>query len=87
VVICAVKHGIFDVADQVLEKRANNNVDNVADFDVHRIAQRCARMELLKFDAASDVLLGAGLVELVEGVEGELVLVDVLVEIERDVVH
>ena len=87
VVLSSVKYGRLHVANQVLEERTNNDVDDLADLDVDVGLQSCPFVELLEVHAARDVLLSSCLEELVQGREGEVLAVDRLTEVEGHVVH
>lgn len=87
VVVSAIEHWVLDVADQVLKERADDNVDDLANLDVHALLQVGLLVELLKLNCARDVFLSTRLVQLVKGRIREIRLVDILVEVKRHVVH
>ena len=81
-VVISVEDRRLHVADEVLEERADHNIDDLNYLDVDVGLQSCPFVELLEVHAARDVLLSSCLEELVQGREGEVLAVDRLTEVE-----
>ena len=87
VVVLAVKDRRLDITNKVFEERADDDVDDLADLQIHCLSQRRACMERLEVLTARDVFLCSLLVELIECCVGELLLVDGAAEVKGDIVH
>ena len=87
VVVFAVEDGRFNVADKVLEERADHDVDDLTYFQIHIGSQGGARVERLEILTASNVLLRSLLVQLVKCRVGEFFLIYGASEVEGNVVH
>lgn len=86
-VVGALVYGLAHVANQVLEERAENNVQNLDDLDVQEGSQDCLSVEIPEVHTTSQVFLSGGNIELREGLGGVLSGVDACVEVVSDVVH
>ena len=72
-IVGAIKDRWLDIADEVLEERTDNDVDDLTDLQVHSFCESCASMERLELLAAGYVLLSCLLIQLVECCVSKLV--------------